>query len=49
MSRTVLSVAGSRTPLLPGTFPLCPGALVDLTLTVQGTSGRRAVPLSIHT
>jgi hypothetical protein len=49
MSRTVLSVAGSRTPLLPGTFPLCPGALVDLTLTVQGTSGRWAVPLSIHT
>jgi hypothetical protein len=49
MSRTSLSVAGSRTPHVPGTFPLCPGALADLTLTVQGASGRRAVPLSIHT
>lgn len=49
MSRTSLSVAGSRTPRLPGIFPLCPGALVDVTLTVQGSGGRRAVPLNIHT
>lgn len=49
VSRSSLSVAGSRTPLLPGTFPLCPGALVDLTLTVQEMGGRRAIPLRIRT
>jgi hypothetical protein len=46
MSRASLSVAGSRVPTKPGTFPLCPGDLVDWTLTVQGVGGRRAVPLS---
>jgi hypothetical protein len=48
VSNTSLSVVGSRTPSPLGTFPLCPGAIVDVTLTVRETGGRRAVPLRIR-
>jgi hypothetical protein len=45
MSRTSLSVAGSRSPSQLGIFPRRPGALSDWTLIVQGVGGRRVAPL----